>query len=275
MKRQMVLIASLVAGLIAALLTSAYISGKNDELLKKEKAIKEKYGEMDALCFVSQKMAGTQIKDADLKVCKTLRVGNVGLVYTPAEKEELIGRFLDTTVDANIAIRKTDIQGYTFDNSLASKIGEGNRAISINVNESTSVSGRIRPGDEVDVIGTFLRPSENPANKQGDLVTVTLLQRIYVLAVGNESSRVRGPGLGASTSSGFTTVTLQVTPREAEMLANVEQTKGRITLTLRHKEDDHTESELPVIEFNKICSQISDLNRERVKKEQNKKRYDR
>ena len=39
MKRQIVLIASLVAGLIAALLTSTYISGKNAELKEKEAAI--------------------------------------------------------------------------------------------------------------------------------------------------------------------------------------------------------------------------------------------
>ena len=36
MKRQIVLIASLVAGLIAALLTSTYISSKNAELKEKE-----------------------------------------------------------------------------------------------------------------------------------------------------------------------------------------------------------------------------------------------
>jgi Flp pilus assembly protein CpaB len=54
-----------------------------------------------------------------------------------------------------------------------------------------------------------------------------------------------------------------VTPREAEMLAVAEQTKGRLTLTLRNKNDIFTEKESPVVEFEKIREQISELNRER------------
>jgi hypothetical protein len=47
------------------------------------------------------------------------------------------------------------------------------------------------------------------------------------------------------------------------MLAVAEQTKGRLTLTLRNKNDIFTEKESPVVEFEKIREQISELNRER------------
>lgn len=261
MKRQMVLIASLVAGLIAALLTSAYISGKNAELKSKEAAMKRKYGEMVAVCFVSDKTKGSVINPEDLTTCNTFRRGNEGAVYTKDEMSSLYGRRLFTGVKAKTPIRKTDIEGYQRDDGLATSIKQGYRAMSINVTGSASVSGMVRAGDEVDVIGTFSFPSDEGKNKRGDLATLTILQKITVLAVGEETARARVRSFGASSSSGFTTVTLLVTPREAEMLAVAEQTKGRLTLTLRNKNDITTESDLPVVEFEKIRDQTVELNR--------------
>jgi Flp pilus assembly protein CpaB len=64
--------------------------------------------------------------------------------------------------------------------------------------------------------------------------------------------------------SGYTTVTLLVTPREAEMLASAEmQKKGSLALSLRNRNDIVTEDDLPVIEFEKIREQIVELNKER------------
>lgn len=262
MKRQIVLIASLVAGLIAALLTSTYISSKNAELKEKEAAMRRKYGEMIAVCFASDKTKGSVINPEDLTTCKTFRRGNEGAVYTKEELTSLYGRRLVMSVKAKVPIRKTDIEGYQRDDGLATAIKQGYRAMSINVNGSASVSGMVRAGDEVDVIGTFTFPSDEGKNKRGDLATLTILQKITVLAVGDETAKMRVRNLGAQ-SSGYTTVTLLVTPREAEMLAVAEQTKGRLTLTLRNKNDIFTETELPVVEFEKIREQIVELNRER------------
>lgn len=262
MKRQIVLIASLVAGLIAALLTSTYISSKNAELKEKEAAMRRKYGEMIAVCFVSDKTKGSVINPEDLTTCKTFRRGNEGAVYAKEELTSLYGRRLVMSVKAKVPIRKTDIEGYQRDDGLATAIKQGYRAMSINVNGSASVSGMVRAGDEVDVIGTFTFPSDEGKNKRGDLATLTILQKITVLAIGDETAKMRVRNLGAQ-SSGYTTVTLLVTPREAEMLAVAEQTKGRLTLTLRNKNDIFTETELPVVEFEKIREQIVELNRER------------
>ena len=265
MKRQIVLIASLVAGLVAALLTSAYISGKNDELKKKEAEMRRKYGEMNAVCFVQRKTKGSIITAEDIKPCKTIRVGNEGLVYTPDDQNMLIGRTLLATVEANIPIRKTDIEGYSRDVGLSDQITKKFRAFSISVSGSASVSGMVRAGDEVDVIGTFMLPSDEGKNKRGDLATVTLVQKVRVLAVGDETAKTRVRSLGASSAaaSGFTTVTLLVTPREVEMLAQAEQKKGSLALSLRNRNDIVTEGELPIIEFEKIREQVVELNKER------------
>ena len=58
-------------------------------------------------------------------------------------------------------------------------------------------------------------------------------------------------------------MTLEVTPREAEMLAFAEQLKGRIVLSLRNRGDTSYEKELPKVDFEKIRSEIEELNLKR------------
>ena len=59
---------------------------------------------------------------------------------------------------------------------------------------------------------------------------------------------------------GYGMVTLELTPREAEMLVFAEQIKGRLALALRNPSDVHYESELPRVNFEKIEAEIESLN---------------
>ena len=47
------------------------------------------------------------------------------------------------------------------------------------------------------------------------------------------------------------------------MLAFTEQMKGRLVLTLRNRNDTHYEKELPKVDFEKIMSEIEELNLKR------------
>ena len=92
-------------------------------------------------------------------------------------------------------------------------------------------------------------------------MTCTILQNVLVLATGSETakSRLRSQGI----SRAYSTVTLEVTPREAEMLAFAEQIKGRLVLTLRNRNDTSYEKELPKVDFEKIRGEIEELNLKR------------
>ena len=83
---------------------------------------------------------------------------------------------------------------------------------------------------------------------------------MLVLATGTQTSKSRAK---TSLPSGYATVTLEVTPREAEMLAFAEQIKGRLVLTLRNRNDTSYEKELPKVDFEKIRSEIEELNLKR------------
>ena len=129
------------------------------------------------------------------------------------------------------------------------------RAASVNCAGAASVSGMVRPNDHVDVIGTF--DFEGKSGKR-DFVTCTMLQNVLVLATGTETAK--GSGHAAGLTRNYSTVTLEVTPREAEMLAFAEQLKGRIILSLRNRKDTSYEKELPKVDFAKIQGEIEELN---------------
>jgi pilus assembly protein CpaB len=141
---------------------------------------------------------------------------------------------------------------------LSADIKRQMRAVSINCTGAASVSSMVRPNDHVDVIGTF--DFEGAAGRR-NFVTCTILQNVLVLATGSETAkqRLRSQGLNRA----YSTVTLEVTPREAEMLAFAEQIKGRLVLTLRNRNDTSYEKELPKVDFEKIRGEIEELNLKR------------
>ena len=88
-----------------------------------------------------------------------------------------------------------------------------------------------------------------------------MLQNVLVLATGKDTAKTSSAfNFGGSN---YSTVTLEVTPREAEMLVFCEQIKGRLALTLRNRNDTSFEKELPQVDFEKIRSEIEELNMKR------------
>lgn len=111
---------------------------------------------------------------------------------------------------------------------LAEVVRERERAISIPVDEVSSVSNLVRPNDHVDILGTF--------SASGGEVTLTLLQNVTVIAVGGR--------YGSGGGGGYGTVSVSVTPQEAALLT-LAQGKGRITLSLRNGRNLESVGDLP------------------------------
>ena len=270
MNRKIVLLASLAAGVLAAFLTRVYISAKESEVMRREAAFKKKYGgEMTVLCLKRKLPHGSVIELDDLTNCVTFVKGNADTI-PPERIREVVGRRTFGMHDAMVPLRWDYFENDgRHARSLAARIparqgGLAYRAMSINVTGSTSVSGAIRPGDKVDVIGTFVFPNDEGKIHRGDPVTRTLLQNVDVLATGGDAMTARGRGLGDESwnqkrDEGYSLVTLAVTPREAEMLAYAEQIKGRLTLTLRRGDDLSTEDVMKPIHYDTIVEDIESL----------------
>lgn len=263
LKRRIVLVASLAAGLVAAVLTRFYIAAKEGEVADQKAALAKRYGTMEVLCYRRAVPSGTTLSKGDLGLRNMPALGMRGQALTEDRIGDVVGRKTVVSHAEGEVVFWSDIEGGDpSSRGLSSDIRRQMRAMSINVNSSSSVSGMVRPNDHVDVIGTFNFPDEEGVVKKGEFVTCTLLQNVLVLATGRETAKSSVREYGVP-SSGYSTVTLEVTPREAEMLAFAEQMKGRLTLTLRNRNDTSTERELPNVDFAKIRGEIEELNAKR------------
>jgi pilus assembly protein CpaB len=142
---------------------------------------------------------------------------------------------------------------------LATMVKPGLRAISIAVSGPSAVSGLVQPNDRVDILGTFTFPSRKK-NGDTEAVTLTVLQDVTVLATGPKLGKT---GIGSASygpAGGYSTVSLEVTPREAEMLVFAQHVKGQLLLTLRNEEDVSFEKDLPEVDFDHIEKELPELN---------------
>lgn len=259
MKRKIVLVISLVAGVIAAVLTKVYISAKDAEVKDLKDSINRRYGTMDVLCFVKETPSGTVIAKSDLGLKTVPAIGMRGQALTAENVTDVVGRKTMLGHRRGDVLFWSDIEGGDpAAKGLSADIKKQMRAVSINCSGAASVSGMVRPNDHVDVIGTF--DFDSTVGKK-NFVTCTILQNVLVLATGSQTAKARAKELGLGGT--YTTVTLEVTPREAEMLAFAEQIKGRLVLTLRNRNDTSFEKELPKVDFEKIRQEIEELNLKR------------
>ena len=105
-------------------------------------------------------------------------------------------------------------------------------------------------------------------------MTLTLLQDVTVLATGTRMGRQGSYG-GADTwsaqAAGYNSVSLEVTPREAEVLTFAQHVKGQLVLSLRNEDDVSFEKVLPEVEFQQIETKLPELNTYRQQSIRHKK----
>ncbi|MEL7047830.1 MAG: Flp pilus assembly protein CpaB, partial [Pseudomonadota bacterium] len=115
---------------------------------------------------------------------------------------------------------------------LAAILPSGMRAVSTEIRQKTAVGGLILPNDHVDVILIQRKRSLQGAD---EFVADTLFANIRVLAIGQQIDSQTGDKTADGNSSS-TTATLELTPRQSELLA-LANSMGEITLALRSVAD--------------------------------------
>lgn len=209
-----ILVVSVTCGLLASLLVLRYV---------RQQEARARAARLELRPVV--------IATADLPIGTRLTVNHVAVRAWPkdglpqgavAEPGEVLGRI----VRGEIARAEPILDHRLFPKDLAGAPGimsvlvpSGKRAMAIGVNEVIGVSGFILPKDRVDVIAT---KTDKPTSKSAE----TILQNIEVLAVGKRLEQKGEQNIEVPT------VTLAVTPEEAERLALALQ-EGKIHVALR------------------------------------------
>ncbi len=273
MKEKIILGVSLLFGLIALLLTTHFLKAKEAEYNKKIAAVYAGAKQAKYVVAVNSIPKGTVISRKDIGL-KTVFVSAAGsLAITEENFRKILGK------KAQHSIRKDDVLSWSLiaggrpsAGGLSELITPGLRAISISVSGASAVSGMVQPKDSVDVLGTFAFPSKDV---QGEMETVTLsvLQDVTILATGQNTSRqqlLSGQN-GRRRSTGYSTVTLEVTPREAELLVFAQKMKGSLSLSLRQPADVTWKRQLPAVDFNLLQNELPAINLERQRNIRHKK----
>ncbi|NMB77192.1 MAG: Flp pilus assembly protein CpaB [Myxococcales bacterium] len=154
-----------------------------------------------------------------------------GSVVRPEQVSNLVGQRFAVPLKAGDPVQWNQFRSAVTFDRLSSMVRETGRAFSIDIGGSAGVAGWVRPADHVDIMGTFQDPKDN------QMVTVTLMQNVVVMATGSQSvSSMANLLPGERREVGYNTITLWVLPEEAEILALAAEL-GTLRLTLRNPHD--------------------------------------
>jgi pilus assembly protein CpaB len=144
----------------------------------------------------------------------------------PDALEKMKGSVARMPMYAGEAVRRSKLvgEGQSF---MSSILPSGTRAVATSIAADTSAGGFILPNDFVDVIMT--RRNADAAAAGAPFTTATILKNIRVLAI---DQTIQEDEEGKKTRVGQT-ATLELTPKQAEIITVAQQMADRLTLALR------------------------------------------
>jgi pilus assembly protein CpaB len=189
--------------------------------------------------------AGTLARDEDFRSVQSNSVPSGAIPDTPDAKiglrGSLVRRFLDTgsPVTSEDVLRPRD-RGF-----LASVLAPGSRAISINVDAESGISGLIWPGDYVDVVLTQVidkadLDKADLGHRAHRALSETVLHNVRIIAIDQEivqgapaNNATAGKVARTGRAQDFAyTVSLQLAPEQVKKIT-VAQNLGKLSLAIR------------------------------------------
>lgn len=248
MNAKIVMALAIVAGLIAIFMVQRQIDNIRGETITVYKS---------AVDAAAGELLGGQIEEV------TIPEGLFPNLFEEAPTSDLMDYVQTTPLRQDVGVG--DILLYrhfdsSVDKGVLGAIPPGKKAISIPVDEVTSVAFFVQPGDRVDVLATFLGdelaagPQVN--NQLFDVSTRPVVQAASVLAVGDSYVRSQ-----RQVTQPYSSVTLLVSMEEAAKLIFARDFFGaNMTLVLRGEGDESIDDSIPSVgvttmDFNRIGNQ--------------------
>jgi pilus assembly protein CpaB len=172
----------------------------------------------------------------DLAVGAAIRLEDVRTIDWPAaalpagvfeKPDDVVGRGLVMPLVQNELVLPMKLASKEAGSGLPIMIPEGERAVSVRVNEVIGVAGYVLPGTRVDVVAVA-----SATDKKADTTSKVVLTNVQVLAAGTKMEQ----NGDESKPIPVTVVTLLVAPDQAERLT-LASTEGKIQLALRNPLD--------------------------------------
>lgn len=219
-RKQMNIISGALAGLTALM------------LIQYQNGIQEKQGNLVSIVVAGEPLSkGNTLLDGQLRLEEFPEAYLHPEVIREASREAILGQQTARELKAGQPVLWTDLVGNKDGaKTLPMVVPKGMRAFTIPVEPSHALSGMLEPTYRVDVLLNY-------QEEGGRRLTKTMLQHVLVLAVdkrlmGSTPEKEEGDKRQADED----TVTLLVSPRDAELLAHTID-RGTLSLSLRSAED--------------------------------------
>lgn len=195
---------------------------------------------------------GTLARDEDFEV-RSSPPGSVTagtILDTPDARIGLRGSLVRNFLDTGSPVTSKDVLRPRERGFLASVLAPDSRAISINVDAASGVSGLIWPGDYVDVVlteeSTTASEKQNPDHQHGTL-SETVAYNVRIVAIDQEIVQ-GGSASNASAGKVARTVSLQLAPEQVKKVVVAAQL-GKLSLAVRSAVDrqDTEDSDATVV----------------------------
>ena len=209
------LILAVVVGLVAVFLTQRYIKSKLTVAPKPTQPVV--VAELDI-------PAGTALEDRMLKVATW--PGDIVPPQTISSPKQIQGRVVSISISKGEPILQSKLAPEGTAAGLSGLLDINNLAMTVKTNEVSGVAGFVNPGDRVDVL-VELRKGGGQGGKEP--FSKIVLQNLKVLSKGQVWDQT-----GDKKPKVVPTVTMEVTPEQAEML-NLATSEGNIRLALRNQ----------------------------------------
>ncbi len=145
------------------------------------------------------------------------------------EAAKLEGRVVTVSMQRGEPLIEARLAPIGTKGGLSAVVPQGKRAMTVRVNDVIGVAGFALPGTYVDVM-VNTQDEGGQRNDRDHSVSKIVLERILVLAVAQEADR------DATKPKVVNAVTLELTPRDAEML-DLARSVGTLSLVLRNQTD--------------------------------------
>jgi pilus assembly protein CpaB len=256
-QRKIFIVAGIALSLIAVFMVKVYVDKEKRSYMEQLKGEFAKLKGENTRVVVAKKdiPEGAAISSSFVKLSVVPR--NYLQPYAVTSLDRLKGMVATAKIykGEQLTLSKIAFSRVAQSRSLSTNIPVGKRAITIEVDNISSLLGMLKPQDYVDVIGIIPMPFTNEEGKQvTQEALIPLFQNVLVLAVGKNIGVTK-----KESKKGFTIfeekekkkkknnyeslITLALSPREANILAFVAE-QGRVRLTLRSRIDSQVE-ELP------------------------------
>lgn len=240
MKNPRALLLALLVALFASVLQWRYVARREKDLLWQSEAIPTLVAVKDIPAHFKMDETMVEVQDVPRRWRQPKALSSV---------EDILGQITSDPILEGEQVMSTKLVRAD-DAGLAYFVQKRHRAVSVAVDNVSAVGGHLKPGNFVDILGTF----DFGQGEKSDMRTVTLFQNVRVLAVGADIGRPTAATIMTSAdledpekagdlfgsrrraeASGreeARTVSLELSPSEAQKLV-LAQELGGLSLSLR------------------------------------------